>query len=118
MLFALQAKQVFLVSANSDKTPHKTHLKHAKISQNHRDNQPPLLLTASCEATPPTPYCPFSAEAEKNPISLLSTFGSRGVVELHNHFKIGINDPELLHYRSGRSKSIFVDVQNPCLQPP
>ena len=31
--FALQAERLFLVSANSDKTPHHTHFKHAKISQ-------------------------------------------------------------------------------------
>ena len=30
------------------------------------------------------------------------------MVKHHNHFKIGINDLELLHYRSGKSKSIFV----------
>ena len=40
------------------------------------------------------------------------------MVKRHNHFKIGINDPELLHYRSGKSKFIFVNVQNPCLHPP
>ena len=33
------------------------------------------------------------------------------MIKRHNHFKIGINDPELLHYRSGKSKSIFVNVQ-------
>ena len=33
MLFALQAERLFLVTANSDKTPHHTHLQHAKISQ-------------------------------------------------------------------------------------
>ena len=33
------------------------------------------------------------------------------MVKGHNHFKIGINDPELLHYRSGKSKSIFVNAQ-------
>ena len=32
LLFALQAERLFLVSANSDKTPHHTHLQHAKIS--------------------------------------------------------------------------------------
>ena len=65
-------------------------------------------------------HLPFSAEAEKNPISLLYTSRSKGMVKRHNHFIIGINDPELLHYRSGKSKSksIFVNVQNPCLQPP
>ena len=40
------------------------------------------------------------------------------MVKHHNHFKIGINNLELLHYRSGKSKSIFVDIQNPCLHPP
>ena len=54
-------------------------------------------LTTSCEAPPPT----LTAEAEK-PISPLYTSGSRGVVKCHNHFKIGINDIELLHYRSGK----------------
>ena len=44
---------------------------------------------------------PPTAEAEK-PISLLYASGSRGVVKCHNHFKIGINDIELLHYRSGK----------------
>ena len=58
----LQAERLFLVSANFDKTPHHTHLQHAKISQNHRDDQPPFLLT---EPTP-HPYRPFSAEAETN----------------------------------------------------
>ena len=33
LLYALQAEQLFLVSANSDKTPHHTHLQHAKTSQ-------------------------------------------------------------------------------------
>ena len=65
LLFALKAERLFLVSANSDKTPHHTHLQHAKISQNHRDDRPPFLLTASCESPPPTPYRPFSAKAEK-----------------------------------------------------
>ena len=40
------------------------------------------------------------------------------MVKRHNHFKIGINGQELLHYRSGESKSIFVDVQNPSVLPP
>ena len=39
------------------------------------------------------------------------------MVKRHNHFKIRTNDPELLHYRSGKSKSVFVNVKNPCLQP-
>ena len=29
------------------------------------------------------------------------------MVERHNHFKIGINDLELLYYRFGKSKSLF-----------
>ena len=33
LLFALQAEQLFLVSVNSYKTSHHTHLQHAKISQ-------------------------------------------------------------------------------------
>ena len=33
LLFALQAEWLFLVSANSNKTPHHTLLQHAKISQ-------------------------------------------------------------------------------------
>ena len=33
LFFALQAEKLILVSANSDKTPHHTHLQHAKISQ-------------------------------------------------------------------------------------
>ena len=40
------------------------------------------------------------------------------MVKCHNHLNNGINDPELLHFRSGKSKSIFMNVQNPCLQPP
>ena len=66
LLFALQSEQLFLVSANSDKTPHHTHLQHAEISQKSQGDWPPFLLTASYEALPPIPYCPFSAEAEKN----------------------------------------------------
>ena len=31
LLFALQAERLFLVSANSDKTPHHTHLRHANV---------------------------------------------------------------------------------------
>ena len=31
-----------------------------KSHKNHRDDQPPSLLTASCEGPPPTPYHPFS----------------------------------------------------------
>ena len=68
-------------------------------------------------AHPPPPTAHFQLKLKKKPISLLYTSGSRGVVKRHNHFKIGINDPELLHYRSGKSKFIFVNVQNPCLQP-
>ena len=117
LLFALKAERLFLVSANSDKTPHHTHLQHAKSSQNHRDDWPPFLLTASCESPSPTPTAHFQLKLKK-PIRLLYTSGSRGVVKRHNHFKIGTNDPELLHYRSGKSKFIFVNVQNPCLQPP
>ena len=33
LLFALQAEQLFLVSANCNKTLHHTQLQHAKISQ-------------------------------------------------------------------------------------
>ena len=77
-----------------------------KSHKNHKDDWLPFLLTASCEGPPTTPY-------------RLYTSRSRGMVKYHNHFKIGIIiDPELPHYRSGKSKSILVDVQNPCLQPP
>ena len=62
-------------------------------------------------AHPPPPTALFQLKLKKKPISLLYTSGSRGVVKRHNHIKIGINDPELLHYRSGKSKSTFVNVQ-------
>ena len=88
-----------------------------KSHKNHRDDWPPFLLTASCEAPPPIPYHPISAEAEKN-LSVCYILLELGMWSCHNHFKIGVNDPELLHYRSGKSKSIFAEVQNPCLQPP
>ena len=103
LLFALQAERLFLVSANSDKTPHHTHLQHAKISQKVTE----MIGRHSCSQP---------AEAEKKPISLLYTSKSKGVVKRHNHFKMRINDPQLLHYRSGKSKSIYMNVQNPCLQ--
>ena len=65
LLFALQGERLFLVSANSDKTSHHTS-NMLNSHKNHRDDQPPFLLTVSCEALPPTRYRPFSAEAEKN----------------------------------------------------
>ena len=54
---------------------------------------------------------------KKKTIGLLCTCtsGIKGEVKCHNHFKIEINGQELLHYRSGELRSIFVDVQNPCL---
>ena len=114
LLFALQAERLFLVSANSDKTPHHTHLRHAKISQKVTE----MIGRHSCSQPAVRPHLPpptalFSAEAEKKPISLLYTSKNKGVVKCHNHFKMRINDPQLLHYRSGKSKSIFMNVQNP-----
>ena len=40
--FALQAEQLFLVLANSDKTPHHTHLQHAK-SRKKSKRQPAAI---------------------------------------------------------------------------
>ena len=68
-----------------------------KSHKNHRDDRLPFLLTASCEGPPPTTH--FQLKLKK-PISLWYTSKSRGVVKCYNHFKIGINGPELLHYRS------------------
>ena len=105
--FVLKAEKLFLVSANSDKTPHHTHLQHDKISQNHIDDRPPFLLTASCEGPSPTALFQLKLKLPPHPpISLLHISGSMGVVKRHhNHIKIGINDPELLRYRYGKSKS-------------
>ena len=65
-----------------------------------------------------TVYCPFSAEAEKN-LSVWYILPEEGAwSNVTTNSEVEINDPELLHYRSVKSKSIFMNVQNSCLQPP
>ena len=79
------------------------------------------MLVYNIHATMHEQYRIISYRMEISSIThqyLLYASGSRGVVKRHNQFKTGINDPELLHCRSGKSKFIFASVQNPCLQPP
>ena len=58
-----------------------------KSHKNQREGRPSFLLTASYEGPLSTP-CPFSAEAEKNVISLSYTSRCKGVVKPYSHFKI------------------------------
>ena len=81
-----------------------------KSHKNDRDNRPPFLLTDSCEAPPPTPYCLFQLKLKKNlsVCYILLEVGAWSNVILYiicqSHFKIGIN--KLLHY------SIWNSVHN------
>ena len=68
LLFALheQAEQLFLVSANSDKTPHHTHLQHAKISQKSETTGHHSYSQLAVRPHLPPPTTLFQLKLKKN----------------------------------------------------
>ena len=68
-----------------------------KSHKNHRDDQPPFLLTASCEGPSLTSTAHVQLKLKNLSVSYASRNTCRGVVKCHNHFKIDINGQDLLH---------------------